>query len=36
MPGWKHLSGISISGGKVFVATYDSGDSGVYAWSPQP
>jgi len=24
MPGWTHFSGISISGGKVFVTTYDS------------
>lgn len=29
MPGWTHFSGISISGGKVFVTTYDSN---VYAF----
>src|SRR5580658_4752755 len=29
MPSWTHLSGISISGGKVFVTTYDSN---VYAF----
>ena len=29
MPSWTHFSGISISGGKVFVTTYDSN---VYAF----
>jgi outer membrane protein assembly factor BamB len=29
MPGWTHFSGISISGGKVFVTTFDSN---VYAF----
>ena len=29
MPGWTHFSGISISGGKVFVTTYDSN---IYAF----
>lgn len=29
MPGWTHFSGISVSGGKVFVTTYDSN---VYAF----
>ena len=29
MPSWTHFSGISISGGKIFVTTYDSN---VYAF----
>jgi outer membrane protein assembly factor BamB len=33
MPGWTHFSGISISGGKVFVTTYDSN---VYAFGVKP
>jgi len=33
MPSWTHFSGISISGGKVFVTTYDSN---VYAFGLKP
>jgi outer membrane protein assembly factor BamB len=24
MPGWTHFSGIAISGGRIYVTTYDS------------
>jgi len=33
MPGWTHFSGIALSGGKIFVTTYDST---VYAFGLKP